>query len=87
MTFSVYILYSSSLKKFYTGASRYSAKRIRQHNAHQSKWTSQADDWTMLWQAIADDMPSARALEKKIKSRGAKRFLRDQRVQVPPEAG
>ena len=75
----VHILYSPSLDRFCTGMSRFSAKRERQHRKGQSNWTSQADDWQTAWRREVTDSSEARALEKKIKARGAKRFLDDQR--------
>ena len=44
------------------------------------------DDWQELWRTEASDAGEARALEKKIKSRGARRFLEAQGVGVPPPA-
>jgi putative endonuclease len=86
MNYYVYILYSPSLDKFYTGMSKFSVKRKRQHVKGQSSWTSKADDWIEVWKTQVDDSASARELEKKIKKRGAKRYLQDNDVAVPPSA-
>jgi putative endonuclease len=86
MEYFVYILFSPSLSKFYTGMSKFSAKRKRQHIKGQSNWTSKADDWIEVWKTQADDSLAARQLEKKIKKRGAKRFLIDNNIAVPPWA-
>ncbi len=75
--YHVYILYSPSLQRFYIGMSKFTAKRERQHRRGQSSWTSRADDWQRVWWADVADSSAARALEKKIKGRGARRFLQD----------
>lgn len=66
--------------------SKFSAKRLRQHKNGQSHWTSKANDWQSVWQTELETSQVARALEQKIKKRGAKRFLVDNNVAVPPEA-
>ena len=66
----VYILYSRSLDRFYTGFSKYRAKRCRQHVKGRTKWTSRANDWKEVFSKAFPDKASAHALEKKIKARG-----------------
>ena len=86
MVYYVYIMFSGKLGKFYTGMSKFSEKRFRQHNKGQSPWTSQADDWIEVWMRQVNDVAEARELEIKIKKRGAKRFWMDNNVAVPPVA-
>ena len=86
MTYYVYILYSPSLDKFYTGMSKFTSKRLRQHRNGESSWTSRASDWIDIWKIEKEDSKSARVLEKKIKKRGARRFLNDMNIAVPPLA-
>ena len=71
----VYILYSSSLQKYYVGFSRSATDRLRQHLKEQTHWTSRAKDWTLVWKREVGSTNEARALEKRIKSNGAKRFM------------
>jgi len=87
MKYFAYILYSETLDRYYTGMSQFSSKRQRQHLKGQSKWTSQADDWVEIWRQEFASRQSARVMEKKIKSRGAARFLNDLGSEVPPAAG
>ena len=75
MKYYVYILYSKSLGKYYTGISKFSSKRLRQHNSGRTEWSSRADDWKKVFQLVCENSNTARVLEKKIKSRGARRFL------------
>jgi len=74
----VYILYSKQLQKYYVGFSKDVAGRLVQHRKERHHWTSRADDWELVWKQNADSTEKARALEKRIKSRGAKRFMADQ---------
>ncbi|MDX9982475.1 MAG: GIY-YIG nuclease family protein [Lentisphaeria bacterium] len=83
----VYVLYSPTLDRFYTGMSAFAAKRERQHRKGQTAWTSRADDWQTLWRTETADSSQARTLEKRIKARGARRYPQDIGVGVPPQAG
>jgi putative endonuclease len=85
MTAWLYILYSASLNCYYTGISRFKPKRMRQHNRGQGYWTSRADDWVEFRRGEADSMSSTRALERRIKTRGAERFLGD--LGIAPSSG
>ena len=88
MKYYVYILHSKSLGKFYTGMSQFSAKRKRQHCNGETYWTSRTDDWIEIWKTEISTSQEARALERKIKKRGARRFLIDNGIAaVPPPAG
>ncbi len=73
----VYIQYSAALDRYYTGLSRYVGKRKRQHLKGQTYWTSGADDWQERWRQDLSTLEEARALEKRIKARGARRFFAD----------
>ena len=80
---NVYILYSSKLDRYYVGISKFRAKRHRQHLKGQTYWTSRADDWREIFHIAMPDMVTARVMEKKIKTRGAKRFLQTGREILP----
>ena len=73
----VYILYSAALDQFYAGLSRHPQRRLKQHLRGQSPWTSRAGDWVMVYQSRCDTMAEARAMEKRIKQHGARRFLEE----------
>ena len=76
--FHVYVLRSEVLRRFYCGFSKYHWKRQRQHRAKNAHWTGAADDWQEAFHCAVETRAEARALEKRIKARGAKRFLDDQ---------
>ena len=73
----VYILCSDSLKHYYTGFSQYHWKRQREHRQKHEGWSNQAHDWKQQYCAVVDTVAEARSLEKRIKARGARRFLKD----------
>jgi len=73
----VYILFSDSLGQFYTGHPQHLVKRHKQHLKEKSHWTSRADDWREVWHGETATRTEAAALERKIKKRGARRFLSD----------
>ena len=79
MGYYVYILHSAELNRYYTGFSKYRGKRRRQHRREKKHWTAGADDWQEAFCTTVTTLAEARALEKKIKSRGAQRFLGDSR--------
>jgi putative endonuclease len=83
----VYILHSAKLDKFYVGISEHVKKRLRQHQHGVSTWTSRADDWVEVFRHPCDSIANARAREKAIKARGARRFLAEQLPNPAAEAG
>ncbi|MBU4200979.1 MAG: GIY-YIG nuclease family protein [Verrucomicrobia bacterium] len=75
MSYDVYILYSKQVNQYYTGFSGIPVKRLKQHVAGQGAWTAQAADWRTVFSKWCKTRLEARNLEKRIKARGAKRFL------------
>jgi putative endonuclease len=70
-----YILYSSSLGKYYIGQTDDFEKRFKQHNSGQSKFTKQGVPWNLVWQMEFFSRSEAVKLETQIKKRGAQRYL------------
>ena len=77
LSFHVYVLFSESLGKYYVGQSLKHTIRLKQHNRGQSHWTSRTSDWEEVFNVQVDSRVYARELEKRIKARGAKRFIAD----------
>jgi putative endonuclease len=73
--FYVYILHSQQAEKYHTGHSQYLGKRRRQHQYKHAHWTGQASDWTEVWHTEVATRQEAADLERRIKRRGAKRFI------------
>ena len=75
MRYIVYILYSKKLCKHYVGSAENFEKRFKEHNAGQSRFTRAGVPWELKLKKEVNDRSEALALEKKIKNRGASRYL------------
>ena len=71
----VYILYSSSLDRYYVGQTEDFSKRIDRHNQGKVLSTKKGLPWKEVIQIPVNNRSEAVILEKKIKGRGAKRYL------------
>ena len=73
--FVVYILYSCSLKKFYTGFTADLEQRMMFHNTGKNHFTKKGVPWKIIKIFEFSDKPRAMQLEQQIKKNGAKRYL------------
>jgi len=80
-THQVYIIQSEQHGRFYTGISSDPDKRLHFHNLGLNKSTRSGSLWLRVWHSEQMPKRDALALEKKIKKRGAARFLEDMPVQ------
>jgi putative endonuclease len=78
----VYILYSVSCCKFYTGQTQDFKNRIKEHNRGETPSIKTCRPWKLLWHTDVETRSEAVKLEKKIKGRGAERFLADNGIIV-----
>ena len=75
---NTYIIYSRRLKRFYTGSTRKTAEeRLELHLVDHRGFTSKAKDWVIVYVQKCESIREAMILERKIKKRGASRFLLD----------
>ncbi|MCU0375861.1 MAG: GIY-YIG nuclease family protein [Chitinophagaceae bacterium] len=77
MYYVVYILWSVSVQKFYIGQTQDLENRLMEHNAGEGRFTRLGRPWVLVYQQACVSRTEAMLLEKKIKARGAKRFLSD----------
>ena len=82
MSYLVYILYSDRCKKFYTGHTDNFANRFVEHNNGETKSIKACIPMSLIWSNEVVTRSEAMMLEKKIKSRGAARFLGDLGIEV-----
>ncbi len=75
--FYVYILFSSSKSKYYIGQTLDIENRLNQHNSGFSLSTKYGIPWEIVQTFMCETRSEAILLEKKIKKRGAKRYLED----------
>ncbi len=73
----VYILFSKSSLKYYTGQTDNLENRLQRHNSGLSLSTKSGKPWELIYQIQFSTRSGAILLEKKIKKRGAKRYLED----------
>ncbi len=78
--FYVYILYSKTKDRFYTGYTDDLERRISQHNLGKTPSTKYGIPWEIYWTSHALSKHDALILEKRIKKRGAKRFLQSEAI-------
>ena len=76
----VYILYSKKIERYYTGMTSQIEKRIESHNTGKSVYTKKGIPWELKWQSEGIAKKEAMELEKRIKKRGASRFISDMRT-------
>ena len=78
MESTVYILFSKSLSRYYVGYTSNSIEtRIERHLSNHRGYSSKAKDWELVYHTSTISKQEALKLEKRIKKRGAKRFLDD----------
>jgi putative endonuclease len=75
--FYVYILFSTFKSKYYIGQTSDIEERLFRHNYGFSLSTNYGIPWELVQTFICETRSDAIQLEKKIKKRGAKRFLED----------
>ncbi len=73
----VYIIYSLTTSKYYTGQTINLEDRIRRHNSGLSKSTKSGIKWELKYKIELISRSEAMLLEIFIKKRGAKRYLED----------
>jgi putative endonuclease len=87
--YSVYVLQGPTCK-LYIGFTNELARRLKQHNAGQSKWTKGKGPWRIVWKSEMLSLSEARKLENKLKrqkgSDGFYRFTGLSRSAVNPAA-
>ena len=74
----VYILYSETISKYYVGQTTAIEKRVLRHNKGYVKSTKRGLPWKLIWNIEVVNRSEALLLERKIKKRGAKRYLDNQ---------
>jgi len=76
----VYILFSTSINKYYCGQTANLQERLERHNSGRSKFTKSGVPWKLVHSISCSNRSEAIRLESKIKKRGIKRYLLDNHV-------
>ncbi len=77
MDYTVYILYSQKRSGYYVGQTHDIEKRLIKHNKSLVPSTKSGVPWDLIHTQRVNNRSEALILEKKIKKRGAKRYLND----------
>jgi len=75
--FYTYIIQSEKHGRYYVGMSSNPDKRLHFHNLGLNKSTRGGMPWGKVWLSVPMEKAEAMQLEKKIKKRGAARFIGD----------
>ncbi len=75
MIYSVYIIFSAKLDKYYVGYTEDLVVRFAQHNEGISDFTSVAQDWTLVYSEPFETREAARKREMEIKKKKSRKYL------------
>ena len=73
--YSVYIIYSSILDKYYTGYTDDIIIRLEQHNSGISTFTAKASDWQLRYMEQFKTREDAMKREKEIKNKKSRKYI------------
>ena len=73
--FTVYIIYSVKLNKYYVGYTADIATRMLQNNTGVSRYTSKASDWVLKYMEQFEKRHEAAARERSIKAKKSRRYI------------
>jgi putative endonuclease len=68
-TYRVYILQNGE-GRFYIGLTDDIARRLKQHNSGESRWTKGRGPWRVVWESEELSLSDARKLENRLKRQG-----------------
>jgi putative endonuclease len=75
MNYYVYILYSQSTDKYYTGYSHNPQERVLEHNAGATPSTRNGKPWILVYTEEFDDKTAAIKRELNIKKMKSKKYI------------
>jgi putative endonuclease len=78
--YTTYILYSETTTKYYVGQTNDLEGRVKRHNSGENSSTKHGVPWIILWSEVFETRSAAVLKERKIKGRGAQRFLEELNV-------
>jgi len=73
--YTVYIIYSRKLDRYYVGYSENISERILQHNSGISDYTSKASDWELKYNESFQTRSEAMKREKEIKNKKSRIYI------------
>jgi putative endonuclease len=75
--YTLYILYSEKLDRYYVGYSNDIERRLSEHNRKKGKYTDKGIPWILVYTEVYESKKEAKDRERYIKSRKSKQFILD----------
>jgi putative endonuclease len=82
MLYFTYILFSELMNRYYVGSTQNVIKRVSEHNTGKTRSTKSGEPWQIVALFENESRSEAIMLENKIKKRGIKRFLLDNKLKT-----
>jgi putative endonuclease len=82
--YTVYILYSFGIDRYYVGSTNDLVRRLSEHNRRKGKYTDQGIPWKVVYTETYRDKRNARMREKAIKKRKSRIYMVSM---IPPGSG
>jgi len=73
--FYTYIIYSSTINKYYVGQCQDLFKRLEDHNNSRSTFTKKGKPWTLKWNKQFETRAEAIAEESAIKKKKSRKYI------------
>ena len=73
--FTLYIIYSRQIDKYYIGYTSDLEKRMKEHGSGISTYTSKATDWILKYTELFPERGQAMAREKEIKKKKSRSYI------------
>ncbi|MFC1619844.1 GIY-YIG nuclease family protein [Candidatus Neomarinimicrobiota bacterium] len=74
-TYYLYILYSDSLRRYYTGVSHDPELRLKYHNSNPKGWTRRGRPWRLVFTKAYHDRTSSMKAERFVKGQKSQVFI------------
>jgi len=73
--YTMYILYSKSLDRYYVGYTNDLERRLSEHNRKKGKYTDTGIPWELVYTEVFDSREMAHSRETYIKSKKSRRYI------------
>jgi putative endonuclease len=76
MVYTVYILYSPTIDRYYIGHTDNIERRLHEHNTGQTRFTSiRGKPWNLLYSELYETRSLAMSREKEIKAKKSRKYI------------
>jgi putative endonuclease len=75
MGYYIYILYSSTLDKYYVGHTDDINRRLNEHNTSQTRYTQTGKPWILIYTETFETRAMAMKREREIKGKKSRKYI------------